>query len=73
MYRDYKGKLKVDELYDAASKWLVDESKRITIEMFPALVTDMEQNFYMDRSYSLTEKNYEILSMEDLIRKKFEN
>ena len=73
VYRDYKHKLSVRELYETAVKWFVQDSRRITIEMFPGLVTDKEREFVMERNYSLTGKNYELVTIDDLVRMKFES
>ena len=72
VFKDYKNKLTVNELYQLARKWFLRESKRITIEMFPTMVMDDEKNYVMDRSYSLNDKNYEILTIDEIVKKKFE-
>lgn len=74
--RDYTELMKLvtpHSLYAFAKKFMMQESRRLTIELFAKQISAEEKNFLLMPSFNLNQKGYEITSLEVLTEKKFNN
>lgn len=56
----------ISEFRTFVSKYLVQDSSRLTIEMFAEEVRSEEQLFVLDSSMALNHREYEVVSLEHI-------
>ena len=70
-YDEILDNIDVNELYQFAKKGLIDNSRRITIELFANKIDPEEANFKLLEVFALDQRPYEIVPLEILSNFKF--
>ena len=55
---------------DFAEEFLIRKSRRVTIELFANKMSESEKNYQLMKNFSLTQKEYSIVSLDELVKRK---
>lgn len=69
-YSELMKQVTLKSLYQFARRFLVKESRRITIELFAKKITDEEATYKLLPSFNLNQKSYQIWSLDDVVQRK---
>ena len=59
-------------LYFFVKEWLINKSRRITIELFAKKISETEQQFKLPSEQNLDKRGYDIVTFEEMIKRKSE-
>ena len=57
-------------LRDFAEGFLIRKSRRVTIELFANRISDTEKNYQLLSNFSLNQKEYKIVTLDELVKRK---